>query len=521
VQTEFLDDLLRQHARHFPGGEAVICGSRRVTYAELDRLVDALAIRLLEGNVARGDRVAVLCHPCLEFWSSFLAASRIGAIWVGINPKYRAEEIRHLLTDASPKLVLAEERDSDIGDSLPGLVCQLAAQPRYRLLEEVAVLGSEGLSAAENPGLKARISERSADDAAALVYTSGSSGKPKGALLSHKGLTRGARMQIRHLAVERQSLVVSFPINHVACLADTCATTLISAGKIVFHRRFDPKAILRATADERCNMLGGVPAMLQMMLDDPAFHEADLSAVELIAWGGAPMSSEYIARLQELGKRLMTLYGLTETSANIVFGDESGGIAALADSIGIEDESVRCRIVKEDGVVCEDGESGELQFYGDFFFSGYWGREGDSRAAWTEDGWFRSGDIGYRRADGRLALVGRRSDMFKSGGYNVYPREVELALESLPGVAAAAVVGVPDPLFQEVGLAWIVPEPGSEPDAGSLKAACADHLANYKVPKYFRFIAEMPLLPVGKIDKGALRARAMSDAPAQKPGTGV
>jgi acyl-CoA synthetase (AMP-forming)/AMP-acid ligase II len=306
------------------------------------------------------------------------------------------------------------------------------------------------------------------------------------------------------------SLVVSFPINHVACVADSCATSLITAGKIVFQERFDPTAMLMATAEERCNMLGGVPTMLQLMLEQPVLETLDLSSLELIAWGGAAMPREGIRRLGMLCSRLMTLYGLTETSANIVFGDERSGTDALAETIGRPDRAVSCRIVDESGALCRIGEAGELQFRADFFFLGYWRQESAATAAWTDDGWFRTGDIALQRADGNLVLRGRKAEMYKSGGYNIYPREIELALERLPGVALAAVVCVPDPLYQEVGYAWVVPSPGADLGVEGLREACRNRLANYKVPKHFAIRDSVPMLPVGKVDKRALKNMALA-----------
>jgi acyl-CoA synthetase (AMP-forming)/AMP-acid ligase II len=298
---------------------------------------------------------------------------------------------------------------------------------------------------------------------------------------------------------------VSFPINHVACVADTCATTLMMGGKIVFQERFDPEASLRAVQDERCTMLGGVPTMLQMQLDHPRFGQFDLSSLELVAWGGAAMPLDGITRLQRVCGRLLSLYGLTETSANIVFGDEQDGLERLAQSIGRPDRRVLCRVVDDLGQVCEPGIQGELQFKSDFFFLGYWNRELETREAFTDDGWLKTGDLGSMQADGLLVLAGRRSEMYKSGGYSIHPREIEMVLEDLPEVALAAVVGVPDALFQEVGHAFVVAEAGAAVSEAVLRETCRARLANYKVPKHFTVCAALPMLPVGKVDRSTLR----------------
>ncbi|MEQ8262044.1 class I adenylate-forming enzyme family protein [Pseudohaliea sp.] len=506
----YLDDWLSHHAAERPADTAVVCSGRRLSYAQLEERVDQCAAALVGRGIEAGDRVAVLACPSLEFWCSALAVMRVGAIWMGLNPRYRPAELAYLLADSRPKLVLAIAAFED-RDYLRELERLEGAPPDgYELVAiDEFTAGHTGATATAAPRLRDRArAARSPERPAALVYTSGSSGKPKGALLSHHGLVTGAGMQVAQLDVSVQSMVVSFPINHVACLADTCATTLVSGGKIVFQERFDPRALLEATAEEGCTMLGGVPTMLQLLLEDPLLPTLDLSSLELIAWGGAAMPREYLGRLNELAPRLMTLYGLTETSANIAFGDSREDPAALFDSVGRADPSVACRVVDEQGHPCAPGAAGELQFRADFFFIGYWEREQATRDAWTHDGWFRSGDIGTLDVDGRLRLKGRRSEMFKSGGYNVYPRELEAALEAIPGVAAAAVVGVPDPLYQEVGYAWVVPEAGTRLSESLLRDACRDQLANYKVPKHYRIVSELPLLPVGKIDKARLQRLA-------------
>lgn len=513
-----LGEYASHHAAATPAAVAVVFGRQRVTYRELEAQVDACARALLASGIGKGDRVAVLSTPRPEFWVTFLATIRIGAIWVGLNPKYRLEELKYVVADCTPKLLLSIGAFE--GREYAGDVQALAASVAGGL-QPVGLAGElAGARAFEDflaggrtvPDEALRRAEESvaATDPALIVYTSGSTGRPKGAVLSQHGLAAGAWMQTLHLAVQHPVLPVSFPINHVACVADTCGTTLVMGGTIVFQERFDPVASLEAVGAERCTMLGGVPTMLQMQLDHPRLRDFDLSSLQLIAWGGAPMPRESIARLQRICRRLLSLYGLTETSANIVFGDERDGLDLLARSIGRPDPGVQCRVMDDAGRPCAVGVPGELQFKADFFFVGYWNREEDTRNAFTADGWLRTGDIGSLNPDGHLVLEGRKSEMFKSGGYSVHPREIEAVLESLPEVSVAAVVGVPDAKFQEVGHAFVVPEAGWPVTESGLREACRQRLANYKVPKHFTIAVSLPTLPVGKIDKRALARMATS-----------
>ena len=351
-------------------------------------------------------------------------------------------------------------------------------------------------------------------DPALLVYTSGSTGQPKGALLSHYGLCFGSTVQNQHFLVTQPRIICSFPINHAACVADSCCVNLVAGGTLVFHERFDPALVLQTISRERINVLGGVPTMLLMLLEHPAFESTDFSSIEFIIWGGAALPVPVIKRLQALAPRLMNIYGMTETAANTTYSSPDADLTELSETIGRPSPQMPCRIINTQGEPCAVGEHGELQFKGEYLLLEYLNRPEATRDVYTEDGWLHTGDLGYWRENGTISLVGRMSDMFKSGGYNVYPREIEQLLESHPAVDMAAVVGVPDPRYQEVGVAYIIPRSDSD-DKGSealtvdaLRSFCKDKLANYKVPKTFTLVDELPLLPVGKVDKVTLKQRA-------------
>lgn len=510
-----LADYVRHFAAITPDEIAIASGARRIAYAELAVEVNAWSRALLASGIGKGDRVAMLCSPGAEFWVAFLATSQIGAIWVGLNPKYTQREIDYVVADARPRLLLSlsSHQGKSFADCTKaltrvfpelGIVSIGGDLPDARTLEAWLKRGER----VENDVLDRQLDSVGTLDPALIVYTSGSTGKPKGAVLSHYGLTFGALMQTMHFRVAAPSLVVSFPINHVASVADTCATTLVKGGKIVFMDHFDAGGVLRATARERCTMIGGVPTMLQMMLSAEEYGTVDLEAVELILWGGAAMPVETIERLRQTGKRLITAYGMTETACHVTYTAAGANIDVLANTVGRPDPRCECRIATDSGSPSTPQHPGELQVKGDFLMLGYWERPKATRDAFTADGWLRTGDLAYEREDGNLCLVGRMSDMFKSGGYNVYPREIETVLEAHPNVSLAAVVSVPDDLYQEVGHAFVLPEGNATLDTSALDAWCRDRLANYKVPKRIRVEPELPLLPVGKVDKQALKRRS-------------
>jgi len=348
-------------------------------------------------------------------------------------------------------------------------------------------------------------------DPALLVYTSGSTGQPKGALLSHYGLCFGSTVGSEHMALKQPRALCNFPINHVACVADTCCVNLVAGGTLVFHQRFDPVLVLKTIASERLTILGGVPTMLLLLLEHPDFEQTDFSSLELIGWGGAALPVPIIKRLQALAPRLINVYGMTETAANTTYTSPDADLIELSETIGRPSPHMPCRIVNSDGALCKTGEHGELQFKGDYLLLEYLNRPEATKNVYTDDGWLHTGDLGYWREEGTISLVGRLSDMFKSGGYNVYPREIENLLESHPAVEMAAVVGVPDDRFQEVGAAFVVlnrDKSLSKTAIETLKDYCKTHLANYKIPKTITLMKALPTLPVGKVDKAALKQQA-------------
>ena len=508
-----LADYADYYGHHAPQKTAIVFGQERISYRALNKQVEVCSCALLASGVKKGDRVAMICTPRPEFWILFLACNRIGAIWVGLNPKYQLDELLYLSADCQPCMLftLVESEGRRFEYEIRALVSATAS------LGEVVSVGGD------TPGVKswqeflAHGSEASDDEyiatmrtvvrseVALIVYTSGTTGKPKGAMISHYGLCFGALMQMKHFKVDAPSLVINFPINHIACIADNAATTLVHGGKIIFQEQFNPGAVLEAMEKERCTIWGGVPTMIQMVMDHPGFDKTDFSSVEIVIWGGAALPAALIEKLRHIVPRLMAVYGMTETSANVTFTDDYADKTILAGTIGKPDRNCDCRIVGKDGKPVKEGGQGELQFNAEFLMKGYWERPQATLDTFTEEGWLKTGDVGMWMDDGNIKIVGRLTEMYKSGGYNIYPREIEMAIEEIPGVAMAAVIAIPDEIFQEVGCAYVQLCPGQTISSGDLHRACNKKLANYKVPKAFVVRKALPRLPVGKVDKQALK----------------
>lgn len=511
-ELPLLSDYLRHGAQHFPDRACFMEGDQVWTYAQVSAQVDDIAKALIAAGVQRGDRVATLSPPTALALSLFLATVSIGAIWIGLNPRYSRRELAHPLADAEPALIFAEA-ELDGRNYLDDLRSAAAGNPLVALppgdeadWRRFLVSGAP----VSDDTLAARRAAVDPSDPCLIVYTSGTTGAPKGAMITHRGLVYCSRTDARYnLHSDGQRILCNFPINHIACVGDVCATTLVAGGAIYFMREFDPAGVLRAVQERGLTHLGQIPVMLQMELSQPSFTAHDLSSLRTIMWGGNPASVDLVARLRAICPNLTNVYGLTETTGNVLFARGDLSDEQFANSVGAPPEEYEIDLFAGDGVRTAAGEVGEIYVRGDFVIKGYWRNADATKAAFTADGWLRTGDLAVRREDGLIALVGRRSEMFKSGGYNIYPAEIEQALESHPAVALAAVVGAPDPLYAEVGVAFIVRNDETLDD-DALRAHGRALLANFKIPKRFVFLEAMPMLPNGKVDKKALKAMALA-----------
>lgn len=510
-------DYLEHWSAIAPDREAaVLAGSDlRLTYAELAARVERLQHALVAAGVGPGDRVAMLSTPRPEYLVVFLAVTGIGATWMGLNPRYSADELRHPLVDAVPKIVFAFPvlGDRDFAPVLASLVAD--GSIRRLVLMAPSVAPGELLdSFLEGPVDTRRLGKLRAGvtgaSRALLVYTSGTTGRPKGAMLTHFGLTHCSRVQALHFGHLGQRALNNLPINHVGCVGDLSVWTLVLGGTLVFMEKFDPAGVVRVLGDERITCWGQVPTMFQLTMAHPDWPQADTSHLRFVTWSGAMAPRPLIEAFRKLPVRLGSAYGMTETVGSVTFADDDDTLDVLAETVGRPDPHYDVRVASVDGSPVPEGEQGEVQVRGEFLMAGYLNRPKETAAAYTSDGWLKTGDAAIRNPDGTIRLVGRLVEMFKSGGYNVYPREVELALEAHPDVELACVVGVPDETFGEIGRAFVVARPGV--DVANLLHHCRSRLANYKIPKSLEIVEALPMLPIGKVDRAALKQRVLSGA---------
>jgi acyl-CoA synthetase (AMP-forming)/AMP-acid ligase II len=309
-------------------------------------------------------------------------------------------------------------------------------------------------------------------------------------------------------ALSDRSLICNLPINHVGAIGDIWGRTMTGGGTIHLQEKFSPLDMMQMIERERLYTIGGLSTMLQMCVNHPDFDSIDLTSVDPIAWGGAAMPADLVQMIMDKTDctRATMGYGMTDTTGGVTYSGLNDSIELLVATVGAPDPRQPLRIWHADGREADVGEVGEIQVKGDFTMAGYW-RLPDAKAeAFTNDGWLHTDDLALRRDDGYIQIVGRMSEAFKSGSYNVYPREIELALEEGPAVSMAAVVSIPDPTFQEIGIAYVMGTDTSEPDPTALRSFVRERLANYKVPKEIVVLDELPMLPIGKVDKKALKS---------------
>ena len=501
------------HAARDPNHEAVVHGTARLSYRDLERAVTRWARALLVAGVSRGDRVASLTPPSAEWLSIMLGTTEIGAVWTGYHPRYRMPEFRHVTELAEPTVLVAFRRihGRDYAGELTTLKAEHRSIGHLVMLDEPlegSVTAREFLAggdAGQEYELESARITVGLDDTAVLIFTSGTTGRPKAAMVRHRALLTGATVENEHWPMDRPRLLHMMPVNHIAGVGMVGVFGLYIGGTLVFQDRFDPGDMLRLLEEERIDHVLGSPVQFHMMANHPDFESRDLSQLEYVTWGGAPMSADLVRRLHALPGELRTSFGMTELGLYVTYSEPGADADTLSWTIGRPHHGFDIRVSDAHGVTAKPGEQGEIQARGDWLFAGYFRDPEATADAYTDDGWFRTGDIVKVQPDGNLEIVGRTKEMFISGGFNIYPREVEIVIEAHPDVGLVAVLGVADETFGEVGHAFVEPKPGRSLDAIGLDEWCRERLANYKTPKHFEIRPELPRLPISKIDKQALK----------------
>ena len=472
------------------------------SYATFAERVRRTASALSGLGVDAGHRVAWLSGNHPSALETLYACGQLGAIWVPVNARLTAPEAQYVLEHCGAEVVV-HGRDQGVlvdalRDRLPGVRAWVAVEGDGRSLPY------EELLAAADPG--PRDEPVSLDDPCLIMYTSGTTGRPKGAVLTHGNMSWSCVNQILgfDFVPDERTLALA-PLFHIGGLNGTVNPTLLRGGQVVVVRSFDPAATLETIERQRITSFFAVPTVLDALAREPGFATRDLSSLRTIAAAGASVPRSTLRTWLDRGVTMQQAYGMTETAATGTVLDSADAEGRLG-SAGRPQFFTDVRVIRPDGTAAAAGEVGEIVLSGPCVMPGYW--NGPDRPA---DGWHRTGDAGTMDDDGFLTIRDRYTDMIISGGENVYPAEVESALLELPGILQAAVIGVPDPKWGEVGLALLVAAPDADRDPMTMRATLRRRLAGFKVPQHFRFVDELPKTATGKIRKSELHARYRSE----------
>ncbi len=469
---------------------------RRYAWGDLDRLTGRIANALAVAGVAPGDRVAVQVGKSPEVVFLYLACLRAGGVYLPLNTGYTLAELDYFFGDAEPAVIVC---DPEQAAGIRGLGSAAAAQ--------VLTLDAEGggslSEAAERAPTAFETVARRADDLAAILYTSGTTGRAKGAMLSHGNLaSNGMTLRDAWGFTASDVLLHMLPVYHTHGLFVAINTTLLAGARMIYLPRFEPGAVIEALP--RATVTMGVPTYYVRLLARPDFTAAVTAGMRLFTSGSAPLLEETFHAFEaRTGQRILERYGMTETGMNT---SNPLDRERRAGTVGPALPGVEVRVADEAGRALGTGETGVLEVRGPNVFSGYWRLPEKTREEFRADGFFITGDIARIDADGYVTIVGRAKDLIISGGLNVYPKEIESVIDALEGVDESAVIGVPHPDFGEGVLAVVKRRSGAgAPDAAAIIAATRSQLAGFKTPKQVVFVDELPRNSMGKVQKNLLR----------------
>ncbi|WP_284751280.1 o-succinylbenzoate--CoA ligase [Arthrobacter sp. efr-133-R2A-120] len=498
---------------------ALISGNRQLSYEEFAERSDRLANALKAGGATKGDRVAYLGDNHPAFLEALFACGQLGAIFVPLNTRLAPPEINFQLEDCGAVALIHSA-------SLNGLAASGAEGTRVgrRVVVDDSFPGDRSAaSVSETPtsaedyedvvasGAPLHLDEEvELDDGAMILYTSGTTGRPKGALLTHGNITWNCINVIVDFDFSSSDVALMIsPMFHVASLAMGVLPTLLKGGTVVLESRFDPQRTLELIEQHRATTISGVPTTYQMLCENPAWPTSDLSSLNKLTCGGSAVPTRVLEAYEARGLRFSNGYGMTETAPGATTLP-SARSRDKAGSSGLPHFFSDVRIADVAGGLAQQGTVGEIQIKGPNVIHEYWNRPDATAESYEDGGWFKSGDMGYKDADGFIFVSDRLKDMIISGGENIYPAEVEQAISELDAVGSVAVIGVPDEKWGEVPRAVVVLREGAFLTEDELKEHLTGKLARYKIPKTVVFVDDMPRTASGKIRKSELRRSTVS-----------
>ena len=501
--------LVARAADSFAAREALVDERARLTFAQLAEQIDRAGRALVASGIEPGDRVGIWAPNCTEWAIAALGISAAGGAIVPLNTRFKGAEARYVLERADVKLLFTV---TDFLDT--NYEKLLRAEPELPLLREIIdIRGAAWDEFLTRGTTEMKLPEVGGDDLFGVLFTSGTTGNPKGAMLTHSATVRAydAWSTVVGLRAGDRYLVVN-PFFHSFGLNAGIVASLVKGATIIPHAVFDVDAVMKRAAEEQVSMLPGPPTIYQSILDHPHVAEFDMSSLRLAVTGAAPVPVELIRRMRaELGfETIVTGYGLTEATGIATMCRHDDDPETISTTSGRAIPDVEVRIINDEGAEVPRGEPGEVVVRGYNIMRGFIHDPEATAEAIDSEGWLHTGDIAVMNDRGYIRITDRTKDMFIVGGFNAYPAEIENMINEHPAVAQVAIIGVPDDRLGEVGYAYVIPRLNATIDPDGLRAWCREKMANYKVPRYFEIVAEVPHNAGGKVLKYELRERALT-----------
>jgi len=496
-------ELLEKQAEVYGDKELIYDLKKRFTYREFTEKVNRIAAGLLELGIQRGDRIGV----CLPNWHEtamiFFASAKIGAVVVPFNPMYRSHEIEYILKNSEPRILfIADTFVKNIGLHLAVSLIKNIVSVRF---EHEDLLSWDELSK-NDPVDELKISIQVEEDLVCILYTSGTTGLPKGVMTTHKSIVHCANTIVNEMrCTEEDVFIIPAPLFHIFGITCNLITTIASGGRMVLVEKFHPKKVLQLIEQEKVTVHQGVPTMFLKELEQEDFSQYDLSTLRTGMVGAAPITAYQMKKIrEEMGFNLCQSFGITETGTVTLTGYDDKERTIL-NTLGRPIEGVRLKIVDENRKSLPNGEIGEIAIQSVGTMKGYYKMPEQTNMVLDKDGYYYTGDLGKLDSEGNLHFTGRKKEIIIRGGFNIYPQELEALLKKHPKVSDTAVVGLPDDVLGEVAYAVIILKAGHESNPEEIKNYINCHVATYKVPSEVVFIDKFPVTASGKIQKEKLK----------------
>lgn len=487
---------------------------------QFEDTIDHLAEAFLSLGIKKGDTIVTVLPMIMEYALIFLAANSIGAICVPMDIRFRRADYRRFIPHVEPKLVflIGKARGYDIANTIQELRSEFNSNIKYYMIGKDDFGTPFEILLEKDYGLKTEVNKRreelELDDGALIIFTGGTTGVPKAALLTHRNISHASYLEASYIHDKgvplglkpRFKMINTFPPSHVGGSVEILGTIIVAGCEIVLQEQWNPYNILRATRKWKLQLIGGVPTMFAITLSLPDLDQFDLSSLVLAIVSGEKLSMELLTGMRDkICPNILNAYGSTESGPEVTFTDIGDPLDELANGyIGHLLPKQEMKIVDANEKELPPGEIGEMLFKGSLTIPEYYNMPQENKVTFTEDGWCKSGDLGYITKDGRIYIKGRKKFIIRVGSYTVLPSEVESIVIEHPKVAMAAAVGYPDKIYNEIVWLAIVPESGEKIDENELIQLCKDQLADFKVPKKVVIMNELPLTRLAKVDRPTL-----------------